>query len=100
MRKALLLLGLLVACAKLFAQNYPANLIPKELLPYANAVVRHEEINTLVEDLSTVTYHVKRVVTVLNKNGEDEAIIKIFYDKQTKLRNAKGFIYDEFGKQV
>ncbi len=60
------------------AQNtYDVNLIPKELLPYASAVVRNEETTVEVKDLDNVIYHVKRVVTILNKNGDDEADLNV-----------------------
>ena len=53
--------------------NYDASLIPKDLLPYASAVVRNEEITIEVKDLDNAIYHVKRAITVLNKNGDDVA---------------------------
>jgi hypothetical protein len=41
---------------------------------------------------------VKRVVTILNKNGDEEADLAVFYNKSTSVRSLKGIIYDEFGK--
>lgn len=81
-------------------QNFDVNLIPKPLMSYASAVVRNEEINYEVKDLDNVIYHIKRAVTVLNKNGEEEVEIVIYYDKKTAIKNVKGTIYNEFGKPV
>ncbi len=78
--------------------NYDVSLIPRDLLPYASAVVRNEEITTTVNDLDDVTYHLKRVVTILNPNGDDAAKLYVMYSKITKVKSIKGFIYNEFGK--
>ena len=90
-----LLISPIIASAQI---NYAVSLIPKDLLSYASAVVRNEEITTTVNELDDVTYHVKRVVTVLNPNGDDDARLYVEYDKITRVKAIKGFIYDEFGK--
>jgi transglutaminase-like putative cysteine protease len=79
---------------------YTAASIPKELLPYASAVVRNEVITTEVKAVDNVIYHVKRAVTILNNNGDDEAEINVFYDKANSVKDIRGVVYDEFGKQV
>lgn len=90
-----LLLSGLVAAGQ---NNYDTGLIPKELLPYASAVVRNEEVTTEVKGLDNVIYHVKRVVTVLNGNGDDAAELYVQYNKTTTIKSIKGLIYNEFGK--
>ncbi|HJP64246.1 MAG TPA: DUF3857 domain-containing protein [Mucilaginibacter sp.] len=98
MRRVLFCL-LLLTCGRASAQNnYAASLIPKELLSYASAVVRDEEITTEVKEPDNVTMHVKRVITVLNKNGDDKANLNVFYDNLVSVKYIKGFIYNEFGK--
>jgi len=97
--KRFLFLLLLTAGLKASAQNnYAVSLIPKELLAYASAVIRNEEITTEVKDLDNVTYHVKRVMTVLNKNGDDKAGLNVFYNNLISVKYIRGFIYNEFGK--
>jgi len=101
MRLFYTLFFVLLLCSMANAQqNYDVSLIPKELLPYASAVVRNEEVNCEVKDLDNVVYHIKRAVTVLNKNGEDNVHIVVFYDKKTSIKYIKGIIYNEFGKQT
>jgi len=90
-----ILLSSIIASAQ---NNYDVSLIPKDLMPYASAVVRNEEISTTVNDLDDVTYHVKRVITILNSNGDDDARLGVGYDKITKVKSIRGLIYDEFGK--
>src|SRR5437879_13765023 len=89
---------LLLGTAAIAQDNYDISLLPKDLLPYASAVVRNEEISTEVKDLDYTIYHVKRAVTVLNKNGDDMIGLDISYDKNTSIRNIKGGVYNECGK--
>src|ERR1700761_2537772 len=87
-------------CFRINAQTYEAAAIPKDLLPYASAVIRNAESTVEVKDLTDVVYHIKEVITVLNKNGDDDAHIAVYYRKGTSVKNMKGIIYDEFGKQT
>lgn len=80
--------------------NYEAATIPKDLLPYASAVVRKMEATTEVKDLSNTIYHFKEVVTILNKNGDDEADFVVWYDKSRRIKYIKGIVYDEYGKAI
>ncbi|HTI58666.1 DUF3857 domain-containing protein [Mucilaginibacter sp.] len=99
MMRRILLFLLLIAGIRVSAQNnYAASLIPGDLLPYASAVVRSEEITTDVKEPDNVTYHVKRIITVLNKNGDDKTNLNVFYDNLISVKYIKGFIYNEFGK--
>jgi len=101
MRKVNLLFCFLVLMAKAYAQqNYQTSLIPKELLPYASAVVRNEEINIEVKDPDNTLYHIQKAITVLNKNGESLAHIVVFHNKSNIIKSIKGTILDEFGKPI
>ncbi|RFZ85290.1 DUF3857 domain-containing protein [Mucilaginibacter terrenus] len=99
MRSAYILLFLLLSAALGYAQpNYDASLISKDLLPYASAVIRNQEVTLEVKDLDNTLYHFKQAITVLNKNGDDIARIVIWHNKSNLLRNVKGVVYNEFGK--
>ncbi|RYY35761.1 MAG: DUF3857 domain-containing protein [Sphingobacteriaceae bacterium] len=101
MRRYFLLACLIWGCIDVYGQaNYRADAIPKELLPYAGAVVRSSEFTTEVKDFDNTVYHIKRVVTVLNKNGDDEAEIVVWHNKSNTIRYIKGIIYNEFGDPV
>ena len=69
---------LLFNSAVIAQQNYEVSRIPKELLPYASAIVRHSEENIAVKDLDNATHHVKKAITVLNKNGDHLATMVLF----------------------
>src|SRR3569833_4398325 len=99
-KRIFLLPSLLLCYVAVNAQsNYAASLISKNLLPYASAVVRNEEITIEIKDLDNVTYHLKKAITVLNKNGDDIAHMAVFYNKSVSIKNIKGAAYDEYGKQ-
>jgi hypothetical protein len=80
--------------------NYDVSLISKDLLPYASSVVRNEEITTEVKDFDNTWLHVKRAITVLNKNGDDDVEISIWHDKSRVIKDVKGIVYNQFGKPV
>ena len=94
MKKRFLLAALLVSSIiHLKAQqNYDASLIPKELLPYASSIVRDQQKTLEVRSLDNVIITVKRTVTVLNENGDDNVDIKIYYDKSDVVKNIKGIV--------
>jgi len=93
----LLLAGFTNAMAQ---QNYEVSLIPKELLTHANSVVRDQETSIEVKDMDNAIEHVKKAVTVLNTNGDENARVIIYYDKDDAVKSLKGVVYNEFGKQL
>ncbi|WP_158534865.1 DUF3857 domain-containing protein [Mucilaginibacter hurinus] len=76
------------------------SLIPKELLPYAGAVVRNSEVNYEVRDIDYSNYRVKKAITVFNESGDDAAEILIWYNKLRQVKSVKGIIYDSSGLPV
>lgn len=84
-----------------FAQlNYPAEAIPQNLKPRANAIVREIETTVDMRAIDQVMLSEKRVVTILNKNGDDHADLDLFYDKSTSIQRVKGQILDAWGKVI
>jgi hypothetical protein len=81
-------------------ENYDVSLISKDLLPYASAVMRNEEVTTEVKDLDNTWLHIKRAITILNKNGDNDAEISIWHDKSRVIKDVKGAIYNQYGKPV
>ena len=100
-RTIILFVNLVLFCSFAKSQNiYDASLIPKSLLAHASAVVRNDETTIEVKALDNVVCRIKRVVTVLNKNGDDMAEPDVYYDKITSVKYIKGQIFDEYGKPV
>lgn len=80
--------------------GYQIDRIPKELLPRASAIIRDMDLSIEVKDLGNVVYRYKKAITVLNKNGDDEASLYIWYNKNTQIRYVRGMVYDEFSKPL
>jgi hypothetical protein len=99
MRAVLLTIAVfLLALPGLAQQNYNTDLIPKELLSYASAVVRNSNEGIEVKDLDNATYHIKQAITVLNKNGDNQADMVLYYNKSNTIKYIKGSIYNATGK--
>ncbi|MBB6128844.1 DUF3857 domain-containing protein [Mucilaginibacter lappiensis] len=101
MKNCLLLLFLSIISIVASAQeNYDVSLISKDLLPYASAVVRNNEVSVEVKDYDNTLYHIKTAVTILNKNGNNIADIVVWHNKSRVIKSIKGIVYNQFGKQV
>ncbi|MFA4864974.1 MAG: DUF3857 and transglutaminase domain-containing protein, partial [Bacteroidales bacterium] len=74
--------------------------IPKELKEKARAVIRNEEKIFEVTSISKGTLKVTYAITVLNKNGLDDANFTEFYDKFRTISAIKGRVFDEYGEQI
>ncbi len=89
---------LLLFSAIAFAQvNYDADLITPQLRSRANACVRNEEITVDMRATDYVIRLQKKVITVFNANGDDDARMVISYDKNTSIKSIKGEIYNDGG---
>ncbi|RZL30040.1 MAG: DUF3857 domain-containing protein, partial [Pedobacter sp.] len=97
--KVLLILLFISTFQFSFAQeNYDADLIPSALRNRANATIRNEETVVDMRSRDNVLYSVKQAITVLNKNGDENARLVLFYDKNTAIKSIKGEVFNEFGK--
>ncbi|MCC8427074.1 DUF3857 domain-containing protein [Mucilaginibacter sp. UR6-11] len=95
-----LILLMITGGATIAQEAYDASLIPKNLLPYASAVVRNSEETVEVKALDNVVTTVKKAITVLNKNGNDLAHIAIWHNKNISIKSVKGVVYDAYGKKI
>jgi transglutaminase-like putative cysteine protease len=77
---------------------YSAMNIPPPLKPRAHAVIRDMETTVDMRSEEQVVISVKKAVTVLNQNGDSDAGLHIFYNKNSVIKGIKGEIYDESGK--
>jgi len=80
--------------------KYKVSDIPKELKENARSVVRNEEIILEVKSLSRATVNVTYAITILNKNGLEDAYFHEFYDKFSRVSAVRGHVYDENGEQI
>jgi len=84
-----------------FAQdNYDVDLIPSNLRSRANACIRNEERTVDMRSADNVMLNIKKAITVLNENGEHDARLVLFYDKNTSIKSIKGEVYNAAGKLI
>lgn len=86
----------------IFAQNpeYSSAKIPDSLLQNANAVVRLDHIDILITSQRSMTIKNKRVVTVLNENGQNAVHLQEFYSRGTTVKMIQTTFLDAFGNIV
>jgi len=84
-----------------FAQDdFDVDLIPGNLRNRANSCIRNEEIVVDMRAPENVMLTVKKAITVFNENGEDEARLVLYYDKNTSIKGIKGEVYNAIGKPI
>lgn len=103
MKKTFLTLALsLLILFPIFSQNFEYSIlsIPDSLTTNANAVIQHE--NTAIEIVSSSKMVIQKnaVITVLNKLGDADAHITLYYDKDQKIKDFGAKIYNAFGKEI
>jgi hypothetical protein len=79
---------------------YSVSNIPKEIRQNSRSVVRNEEIVFTVKSAQSGVLQVTCVVTVLNKNGLEDAHFLQMYDKFRTVSGIRGRVYNEQGKPV
>ncbi|KLT66832.1 DUF3857 domain-containing transglutaminase family protein [Pedobacter sp. BMA] len=80
--------------------NYDVDLIPSLLRNRANSCIRKEETTIDMRSPDNVMLYVKKAVTVFNENGEREAELVLYYDKNTAIKGIKGEVYNAVGMPV
>lgn len=101
MRTVYLVFFVFLLRAPLVAQeNYAVDHINKDLLARASSVIRTMDMNIDIKNTDQFSYTVKQVITVLNENGNEDAAVRIWYNKSRQIRSIRGAVYDEFGRQT
>ncbi|RDY58864.1 DUF3857 domain-containing transglutaminase family protein [Flagellimonas nanhaiensis] len=83
-----------------FSQDYSYHNIPEELLKNADAVVRLDEMSIVVTAQDQMHISSKRVVTVLNEQGNRYIHAFAFYDDNDKINSLEAKIYNKQGEEV
>lgn len=82
------------------AAQYAVADIPENLKVNAHAVIRESSEKYTLKSVNDMDVARRRVVTVLDKTGDDFAVVMIPYDPQTRVSNIKVNMYDAGGKLV
>ncbi|MCU7613329.1 DUF3857 domain-containing protein [Chryseobacterium sp. GMJ5] len=93
-------LGALSVTSFYFAQNYPASTIPADLKKNANAVIRKDLTTIQINKIDDIQYQYYTATTVLNKDGDSQAMVYIPYEKGNSISDVKVNILDESGKKI
>jgi len=80
--------------------NFAVTEIPKELLKNANAVVRLNEVFVLLKSSSEMSIKERRVITILNKQGNKNIDAFVHYDDKVKIKTLEVLVYDAFGNKI
>ncbi|GAA4043616.1 DUF3857 domain-containing protein [Flavobacterium chungnamense] len=101
MKFKICLIFIWLAIHSLNAQTaYTSILIPDNLKENANSVLRYQLIDINIASQKSMTVKKKKVVTVLNKRGQNNVDAIEFYDKSNKVIAIEATIYNAFGKEI
>lgn len=74
--------------------------IPKDLNQNANAVIRSSTTNISLKSSSNMSVLERRIVTVLNSEGDDTIKAFVYYDDNVKIKDLEAIVYNDFGTQI
>src|SRR5690606_37462924 len=100
--KNIVITGVVLFTSCLFLQEnlYTSASIPSNLTQNANAVVRLHEINISVNDINSMDVSEKRIITILNKQGDQNVDAFVHYDKNVKIKELEAVVFNQFGKEI
>ena len=94
----------LCLCSTLIAfsqdEDYSVSLIPTELRENANAVLRIDDTKIEISSIKNYKHSYRRVVTILNKNGDQHYGAYLGYDKSRNINKLSAIIYDSYGEVI
>jgi transglutaminase-like putative cysteine protease len=79
---------------------YSSLTIPDNLKKNANAVLRVDETQIEMASLKSLKHHYRRVVTILNKEGNDFLDAYVHYDDNINVKTLRATVYDAFGLEI
>lgn len=101
MKKGLFAMFVLLTGHLLQAQTYPESSISPSLKTDADAVVRYQKTEFIQTDMNNASYRYTVVKTILNEDGNDNALIVIPQDRFMEFKNFSGTVQDaETGKTL
>ncbi len=81
-------------------EYYSSLTIPEALSSHANAVVRKNDVVVSLNSPKEMVVVVKRIVTILNKEGNKHVDAYAHYDNNIKIKSINALIFDAKGKQT
>lgn len=86
--------------AKAGEGDYAVSKIPAALLKDAHVVKRMEQVSFEVVNTGEAVLKRKYALTILDENGDGQAIFSETYDKMFEIRNIEGALFDANGSEL
>lgn len=80
--------------------NFNVENIPAELKENARSVIRINNQTLELMSEGKAKFHINYAITVLNENGDDDAVFREYYDKFRKINIDRAVIYNAVGKKT
>jgi len=92
----------LLTFSSLFSQNPDLSslTIPDSLKTGANAVIRYDYVNIEIHSASKMTIQKEFAVTILNKHGDSEGYLEMYYDNHRKIKDVEIRVYNALGSEI
>jgi len=100
--KSLVIIFTLLLTTNLFSQEnlYSSTSIPENLKQNANAVVRLHQVNVSINSINNMDVFEKRIITVLNKEGNDNLDAYLHYDNSVKIKELEVLVFNQLGIEI
>ena len=79
---------------------YDSFSIPDNLKENANAVIRYNELNITMNAIDDMAVYEKRIITVLNKEGDRSLDAYVHYDNNVKIKTLEVSIFNQLGIEI
>ncbi|WP_298532951.1 DUF3857 domain-containing transglutaminase family protein [uncultured Algibacter sp.] len=79
---------------------YTSYTISDSLSANANAVIRSNDMRVSLKSSSEMHVVYKRIITVLNKQGNDAVDAYVYYDNNIKIKELQAIVYNALGVQI
>ncbi|MDO5979633.1 DUF3857 domain-containing protein [Flavivirga spongiicola] len=100
-RKIMSMVILLIALSVSSQENlYQSLTLPESLTKNANAVLRVDDTQINISSVKKLNHSYRRVVTVLNKKGNEYISSYVYYDDKITIKKLRAVVYDKFGKEI
>lgn len=100
MRISFVLIFLLLTGLSVAQEVSTSTLLLKPIVKNADAVVRLDEMQVEITAKDKMTFRVRRVITVLNANGNQHAKAIVGYNNSGKIEELQAVVYNAFGKEI
>ena len=100
--KSIVYLFVVFAISSGFSQgNFHTSLtIPDSLKQHANAVIRNQQTEILLKSSTEMEVSDKRIITVLNKEGDKNVDAYLHYDNNVKIKDLEVLVYNQLGEII